>query len=165
MNMENILLYEDEEQKIEIAGWFDYWLNYIHVSQIKLSEKFLERMIPLVYAKLSAAGVEIKSPDKAYCGKAPIFTYGTAVNFVEPFTVFNDVQEYFSIYPVLRDNLDAIRESIEIYNSMEMPEGTAIYYQIFERPYQDIDGWLAYTSKEKIIIMFWGYKEPSKDFN
>lgn len=89
--MKNVVIYEDEEKRVEVLGWFDYAIKHLIPQQFKLSERFCEQMVPLVYAKLSAEGVEIKTPkDKAYSNVAPIFAYGTGVIFKEPFNVFSD---------------------------------------------------------------------------
>lgn len=158
--MKNVVIYEDDEKRVEVLGWFDYAIRHLKPQQHKLSETFLERMIPLVYAKLSAAGVEIKTPDKAYSNVAPIFAYGTGVVFKEPFDVFENAQEIICAVEDIRADKDFIQEAIEFYNSTTLPDNTNIHFQIFDRTYDRVDGWFAYVSPEKITILFWGYDSP-----
>ena len=158
--MKMITIYEEGEYKVEVPAWFDYAIKHLTPQQNKLSEKFLERMIPLVYAKLSAEGVEIKTPDKAYSSVAPIFAYGTGVIFKKPFDVFGEVQEFICSVEDIHKEKDFIRDGIEFYNETSLPPDTNIHFQIFERPYANVDGWLAYASPERIIILFWSYDSP-----
>lgn len=127
--MKKVVIYEDNEKKIEILEWADYLIRHLTPQQFKLSDNFIERMVPLVYAKLSAKGVEIKTPkDRAYSNVAPIFAYGTGVVFKEPFDVFENAQEIVCAVKDIRADKDFIQEAIEFYNSTTLPDNTNIYF-------------------------------------
>lgn len=160
--LKNEVIYDDGDVRVEIAGWFNYWLNYIRIEQIPLSKVFLERMIPLIYAQLSASGVDIKKPEKSYCSKATIFCFGAPLAFLPPFDKLNCVAELMeNIYDLYKQK-NEIEQAIQEFNQSDLIDGE-IHYNIFEKPYKEICGWLAFVNEKEIDILFFGHKAPPKE--
>lgn len=160
--MENLVIYDDNELRIEVAGWFNYYLNNIYVPTIKLEDKHFKALFPFVTTRLSK--YDSRSYQIAYWGKAPIFQFDKYICFEPPFDIFMNAQECVSSCPYdVSQNPKECEEALdELY---QLKEGDNFIAHIFYEKIHEIQGFFAYVNAEtfQIYVMFWGYKPPTEE--
>ena len=160
--MENVLLYEDGDLRIEIAGWFHYYLTNIHVPTIQLTNTHFKALLPFLDARLSNYDRQLYKI--SYWGKAPIFQYDKYIHFEPPFDIFMDAQAAISSCPhdIAEDPKEAEEALDELYNTTD--DFTFIAH-VFYGPIHDIQGFFAQVNEKshQIYVMFWGYQPPKEE--
>lgn len=159
--MENIVIYEDDNTKIEVSGFLDYYLNNIHVPTIGLNEKHFQALSPFMNTRLSEYNNKIYKT--SYWGRAPIFQFGKYIQFAQPFDIFMDAQAFIcSCEHDITKNTKQTESAVELVYFKH--EGHFIAHIFYEKIY-GIQGYFAYVDeKEKnILIMFWGYEPPDNN--
>lgn len=160
MKFKNYILYEDDTKKIEVDGWFHYCLQSMKTKQFAIPTLTLNALIPVVYAQLTAKGVNIKVDNKAFCSKVIILSTGAMISFLEPFDKFNDAADIISMSIDVDKEREEIEQMFDIYNELILKENEKVYVGIFDEEVDKVKGWLAYTDGEELLILFWGFNKP-----
>lgn len=153
--MDRILLFEDENQKIEIDGMLDYYVNKVFIPFKKVPENFLKITLDNALKELKTYGYFNEKKEVIYWSKAPIFQMEKFIKFSKPYDIFEPAQEY--ICSCVDENGDYnfnILELLELYRSF-LQEGEDFFPVIFPKLIQGIKGYFAFTTEEKVVIMFW----------
>ena len=160
MKFENYVIYEDENQRIEIDGMVHHFFQSLNVNQVEIPSVVLNTMIPVVYAQLTSKGVDVKKNDRAFCSKAIILSYGVSVNFLEPFDKFNDAADIIGLSTDVDKERQEIEEMFDAYNEAFLEENANLYVGIFDKEVNSVKGWFAYADEEQLLILFWGFRKP-----
>lgn len=157
--MENYLLYEDEDKRVEIDGMVHYYIDQIMIPYIKLPTSFIEKFIPMTIDRLIKEGFDLDGKEIQYWISAPIFQPNRYACFSRPFNIFEEAQHYIVETFHLGDNYVELEDDlIELYDGIIEPGDTFIPI-VFSEKIADILGCFIYVNDKKIVVMFWSFVE------
>lgn len=157
--MDNYLLYEDENQRIEIDGKFHYYVDHVLIPYINLPSGFIERFVPLAVDRLMREGFDFSDKKVQYWSSAPIFQPNHHAVFSPPFNIFEEAQHYIVETFHLGDNYVELElDLIELYDGIIGADDLFIP-MVFPEEIAGVLGCFIYVGEKDVAIMFWTFKE------
>lgn len=157
---ENVEIFQDDDVKIEMAGWFDFFLREVYIPVQKITSEQFEVLAPFINSYLMF--LNPKKYQISYWGKAPIFQPYKLVYFDEPFDIFMDAQEIISMTDKIEDRDELINRIYEVYEKKD-EAGRHYCFHMFKQPIQNIWGFFICIDDNTKAgsLMFWVY-EPNE---
>lgn len=164
--MDNYILYEDDEQRVEIDWRVYNYLKNIYIPHTKPSKEFIKNILLPLIDMLEKNGLKKKDMRVKFCGETPIFQPNKYAAFSKPFDIFETAQavivESFDIgentkeiYDIMLDKYEyLLNEDEELFIPLIFPDTKETY---------GISGLFIYSNKKEIIIMSWIYREEDDD--
>lgn len=148
--MENYLLYEDEEQRVEIDGRTHLYLKLTKVEEFRLERYQLNYVLMEIFDLLKTKNKELKNT--IIVGNIPIISAAAPFNLEPPHDVFNEALDYLRTYQTLDDKREEINQALE----NDFP---GVYGYIFPHRIYDIKGFLTSKVEDDDVIFFFGFKD------
>lgn len=150
--MDNYLIYQDDNCKIEINGYLHQFLKENIVETFYLEKNALEVVISYAIDRITKEGFELNKP--TVIKNIPVLESCKSISLRKPYDIFNEVLQYISLYY----SLDEDREEI-IKDINDLFKEQNIYCYIFERRIFDVKGVLFFKGKDEDIMLFFGFKD------
>lgn len=158
--MNNVELYRDENLIVEIDGNFDKFIKTLMPKTIRLTEIQYNLLIDAAFSTLKAEGWDLKFfiNSTLASSSAPISEKYKKICLVEPFNIFENVFDIFSIIDDF-SNKQEIKSNIEDYFK-EM--GIHFSIEFYTNSNFWVDGMMAAEVDGKLLILFFKIDENSR---
>ncbi len=154
--MKNFVLYEDDEKKIEIDGYFHWLMKQLAIKDFKLQPQEMNYLLALAFSVLKDKNVQLTNT--TIINNIPIIESGWPVRFQPPYDVFNGIVAALSEYDSLDDNTPLIIKELE---DEFASSGFSVY--IFSHRIYDVKGFLTLQTPEQSFLLFFGFEENDFD--
>lgn len=154
--MGNYLLYEDENQRIEIDERFHSIMKKFQIEEFKLEPYQQRCVLTETFAALSEMGIKTKEP--IIISNIPIISAAAPLRLQPPHDKFNEAIELIETFNMDRENLEENNERLKVFQPI-------IYGQIFEKVIYDVRGFLLLREENNDVILLFGFKDTSNDMD
>lgn len=149
--MEDLTIYEDDEQTVVISSILRDFLEYYYVRKFKLEKPQFNALLALVLKDAETNGVNLKDVKILANGTVPIIKYGQGLVLIDKFQCFDLA---FDILTSIEDydkiDKDEIKDLIE--------ENGDIHFLFFPKAVFKVRGYM-YTLNDdnELIVSFFSY--------
>lgn len=154
--MKDFVLYEDDEKKIEIDGYFHWLMKQLAIKDFRLQPQEMNYLLDLAFGILKDKN--IKFTNTTIINNIPVIESQWPINLAPPYDIFNDIMQALSEYDSLDDNTPLILKELE-----DEFLSSGFFVHIFSHYIYDVKGFLVFQSPEHSYLMFFGFKENNFD--
>lgn len=160
--MDNVELYRDENLIVEIDGNFDKFVKTLIPRTEKLTEEQYNFLIDSAFNQLKMEGWNLKFfADSIFVSSSvPISEKYKKIYLVEPFNIFEDVLDVFSIIDDF-SNKEEIKINIEDYFKEKR---VRFFIDFYTNSIFCVDGMMAAEVDRKLLILFFKIDENNRTF-
>ena len=154
--MKNFVLYEDEEKKIEIDGYFHWLMKQLAVKDFRLKPQEMNYLLALAFGILKDKNIQLNNT--TIINNIPVIESQWPIKLAPPYDIFNDIMKALSEYDSLDDNTPLILKELE-----DKFSSSGFFVHIFPHYIYDVKGFLIFQAPEHSYLMFFGFKENNFD--
>ena len=149
--MEDLVIYEDDEQSVVISSILRDFLEYYYVRKFRLEKPHFNALLALVLKDAESNGIKLQDVKILANGTVPIVKYGQGLVLIDKFQCFDLA---FDILTSIEDydkiNKDEIKDLIE--------ENGDIHFLFFPKEVFKVRGYM-YTLNDntELIVSFFSY--------
>ena len=154
--MKDFLLYEDDEKKIEIDGYFHWLMKQLAIKDFKLQPQEMNYLFDLAFGILKDKNIHLTNT--TIINNIPVIESQWPIKLAPPYDIFNDIMQALSEYDSLDDNTHLILKELE-----DKFASSGFFVHIFPHYIYDVKGFLTFQTPEHSYLMFFGFKENNFD--
>nr|UVX87517.1 MAG: hypothetical protein [Bacteriophage sp.] len=149
--MEDLIIYEDDEQTVVISSILRDFLEYYYVRKFRLEKPQFNALLALVLKDAESNGIKLQDVKILANGTVPIVKYGQGLVLIDKFQCFDLA---FDILTSIEDydkiDKDEIKDLIE--------ENSDIHFLFFPKEVFKVRGYM-YTLNDnnELIVSFFSY--------
>lgn len=151
--MKNFVLYEDDEKRIEIDGYFHWLMKQLAIKDFKLQPQEMNYLLALAFGVLKDKNVRLNNAT-IIINNIPIIESGWPIRLQPPYDVFNGIVAALSEYDSLDDNTPFILKELE-----DEFASSGFFVHIFPHRIYDVKGFLTLQTPEQSFLLFFGFEE------
>lgn len=149
--MEDLTIYEDNEQTVVISSILRDFLEYYYVRKFRLEKPQFNTLLALVLKDAESNGIKLQDVKILANGTVPIIKYGQGLVLIDKFQCFDLA---FDILTSIED-YDKIDKD-EIKNLIE--ENNNIHFLFFPKKIFEVCGYMySLNDNNELIVSFFSY--------
>lgn len=162
--MENYLLYEDENTKVEIDGLFHDFLKSLKIKYIKIEKSKMDIILDYTFQKLKETDISLKDKSIVLASQSLVVTKGMCPKFTED---FDDLDFAFMVLSISEKPIVNKEDVLWIINEHYKEQNIPFYIEIFDKPVFKTDGVVLFQRDAQIFITVFTFDEDEffKDFD
>lgn len=154
--MENYLLYEDENTKVEIDGLFHDFLKSLKIKYIKIEKSKIDIILDYTFQKLKETDISLKGKSIVLASQSLVVTKGMCPNFTEDFA---DLDFAFMVLSISEKPIANKEDVLWIINEHYKEQDIPFYMEIFDKPVFKTDGVVLFQRDTQIFITVFTFDE------
>lgn len=154
--MENYVIYDTDEIKVEIDGLFHEFIESMVVKSFKLSKTQCNILIEYVLKRLKQNNYDIRDVSIKLSSRVIVIENEKYIELVEPFDILAIGYDTLVSEENPRENKKELSEEISQYYKYL---NTTFYMEIFDEPTYKTDGVMAAIVNKNLLITFFAFKQ------